>query len=123
MNQTNTTVSNEEIMEFLNKFYNEFIGLKNELNSFKNQTDSRFTNIENKLSNHSEKFEIINTKLNYQAAIMERHENTLQEILKDRKELKLGLTKSLFTVTGVLSGAIAIVVSFVTGKAITYSIK
>ena len=47
----------------------------------------------------------------------------LMNLWENRENMKLSMTRSLLTVTGIISGIVAIIVSFITGQAIIFSMK
>lgn len=86
------------------------------LKEFKEDVSNRFDQIAKRLDLMDKRIERIEQQQTEDRKI-------LMNLWENRDNLKLNLTRSLLTVTGILSGVIAIIVSFITGKAIIFSLK
>lgn len=86
------------------------------LKEFKEDVSNRFDQIDKRLDLMDKRIERIEQQQTEDRKI-------LMNLWENRDNLKLNLTRSLLTVTGILSGVIAIIVSFITGKAIIFSLK
>lgn len=96
---TNTNVSTEMVYELLKDFKEDFKTFKYEVYNRFDQVDKRFERIESQQ--------------------VEDHK-VLMELHKEKDNMKLSFTRTLLTVTGFTSAVIAMIVSFITGKAMIY---
>lgn len=69
------------------------------------------------------RFEDINKRFDRIEMQQTEDRRILMELWEHRDKMKLNLTRSLLTVTGIVSGVIAIIVSFITGRAVIFSLK
>ncbi len=94
-------------------FKTELKGIKEELRLFKYEVTKRFDLVDMHLNINDKRFDAIE---NLQA----QDHKVLTDLWENRKDMKLSLTHTLLTVTGVTSGVIAFVVAIITGKAMTF---
>lgn len=90
-----TTITNEMLYELVKEF-------KHDVNQRFEQTEKRLDRIETQQT---------------------EDRKILMNLWENRENMKLSLTRSLLTVTGIVSGVVALVVSFITGKAMFFSVK
>lgn len=96
---TNSTVTTEMVYDLLK--------------DFKEDTYKRFEQIDKRLEQVDKRFERMeNQQLEDRKILMNLWEN--------KDNMKLSFTRTLLTVTGLTSGVIAFIVSFITGKAMIY---
>lgn len=89
----------QHVKETVRDFKEDFKNFKYEIYNRFDQIDKRFERIENQQT--------------------EDHK-ILMELWKEKDNMKLSLTRTLLTVTGLFSAVIALIVSIVTGKAMIY---
>lgn len=119
----NMTTSNVTI----EMVYNELKGVKDDLQhvketvrdfkedfkNFKYEIYNRFDQIDKRFEQADKRFERIENQQTEDHKI-------LMELWKEKDNMKLSLTRTLLTVTGLFSAVIALIVSIVTGKAMIY---
>lgn len=106
------------------------------LKDFKDSTEKRFEQVEKRLDNVEQRslgleqrFEMLYDMLKeFKADTNRRLDKIEAQQLEDRRilmnlweyrdNMKLSFTRTLLTVTGLVSGVVAVIVSFITGKAI-----
>lgn len=100
------------------------------LKEFKADVYKRFDQIDGQFAQVNGRFEQMESRFGQMDRRLDRIENQqtedrkiLMNLWENRENMKLSLTRSLLTVTGIISGAVAIIVSFITGKAIIFSMK
>ncbi len=95
--------------------------------SRQDQMDSRLALLETKVEWLCETIRDFKAETSRRLDRIELQQNedhkVLMQLCEDRGKVKLELTRTLLTVTGLMSGIIAFVVSFVTGKAMIFQIK
>ena len=117
------TVTNEMIWEQLQKMDLRLGKIEGKLDAVEvrlgavevrlDAVEGRLSNIEQKLEFHDQQFKFLNQRIDH-------IESMVKEMWEERNGLKVSVTRTLLTTTGILSGVVALVVSFVTGKAIYY---
>lgn len=96
---TNSTVTTEMVYDLLK--------------DFKEDTYKRFEQID-------KRFEQVDKRLDGIEYQQREDRKILMELWKEKDNMKLSFTRTLLTVTGLTSGVIAFIVSFITGKAMIY---
>ncbi|MEK7673035.1 MAG: hypothetical protein AAB373_04055 [Patescibacteria group bacterium] len=111
-------------MEITNEMiYNSLQELKRDSESLKRDNESIYTSLQDFKKDVDRRFDYMEKRIDRIEHQLEAQEKTLTDLWENREKLKLSLTRSLLTATGILSGVIAIIVSFITGKAIIFSLK
>lgn len=117
---TTMEINNEMIYELLKDF-------KADVYKRLEQTEARIEMIHELLKEFKtdiyQRFEQIDHRLERIENQQTEDRKILMNLWENRENMKLSLTRSLLTVTGIISGAVAIIVSFITGKAIIFSMK
>ncbi|MBI5754015.1 hypothetical protein HZA40_02635 [Candidatus Peregrinibacteria bacterium] len=112
-------------MEITNEMIYEMLKESKDSNNRRfEQIDQRFEQIEVLLrefkAETNRRFEQMDRRFERIEALQMEDHRILMNLWEQRDNMKLSYTRTLLTMTGVISGVVAMIVSFITGKAIIY---
>lgn len=115
---TNSNVTTEMLYDQLNGLKETIRDFKEDFKIFKYEVYNRFDQIDKRFEHTDRRFEQMDKSFVKIESQQSEDRKVLMDLFEHRDNMKLSLTRTLLTVTGLVSGIVAFIVSFITGKAI-----